>query len=251
MKTSFRLAAAILMVAAPLAAQTNAVATRVAAVRDGIVRMQFPARPNVCGDGTSSVWIQGERNHWTNGRSGYVCGGPVVVRIGRTDGQTISVRNSIGARLSSTSETDLGAVSPDDAARFLISLAHTMGGKSADEALAAAGFADASDLSREFGALIRDDNAPVSSRKNALFWLGQSGASTTALVALDPELKTPELREQFTFVLSQRDDDRSMRKLMDIARTDRDAQVRKQAMFWLGQSKDPAAVKFFKEILTP
>ena len=52
-------------------------------------------------------------------------------------------------------------------------------------------------------------------------------------------------------MLSQRDDDRSMRKLMDIARSDPDAAVRKQAMFWLGQSKDPAAVKFFKEILTP
>jgi hypothetical protein len=26
--------------------------------------------------------------------------------------------------------------------------------------------------------------------------------------------------------------------------------VRKQAMFWLGQTKDPRAVKFFEEILT-
>jgi hypothetical protein len=26
--------------------------------------------------------------------------------------------------------------------------------------------------------------------------------------------------------------------------------VRKQAMFWLGQSKDPRALKFFEEILS-
>ena len=251
MKNTLRLAATISMVAAPLAAQTNSVATRVAAVRDGIVRMQVPARPNVCGDGTSSMWIQDGRNRWTNDPSRYVCGGPVVVRIGRADGQTISVRKSVGARASASSDTDLGVVSPDDAARFLITLAHTIGGSSAEEALAAAAFADASDVSRDFTALIRDGNAPVSSRKNALFWLGQTAASTNDLIGLDGELQTPELREQFTFVLSQRDDDRSMRKLMDIARTDRDGDVRKKAMFWLGQSKDPAAVKFFKEILTP
>jgi hypothetical protein len=251
MRYSFRLAATALVVAAPLAAQTNTVASRIGAVRDGIVRMQFAARPNVCGDGTSSVWIQGERSNWTNNRRGYVCGGPVVVRVGRADGQTISVRTSVGARLSSGSEPDLGVVSADDAARFLITLAHTIGGNSAEEALSAAGFADASDLSREFGALVRDGNAPVSSRKSALFWLGQRAASTADVIALDGDLQTRTLREQFTFVLSQRDDDRSMRKLMDIARTDRDASVRKQAMFWLGQSKDPAAVKFFREILTP
>ncbi len=36
---------------------------------------------------------------------------------------------------------------------------------------------------------------------------------------------------------------------MEVARTNRNAEVRKQAMFWLGQSKDPRAVKFFEDIL--
>jgi hypothetical protein len=251
MRNTFRLAATAALVAAPLAAQSNAVATRVGAVRDGIVRMQFPARRSVCGDGTSSVWIRGDRNRWTDNRPDYVCGGPVVVRVGRADGQTISVRKSIDARVSSAADVDLGVVSPDEAGRYLITLAHDLGGKNAEEAISAAGFADASDLSREFGALIRDANAPVSSRENAIFWFGESGASTADLIALDGDLKSESLRRQFTFVLSQRDDDRSMRKLMEIARTDRDVDVRKQAMFWLGQSKDPAAVKFFREILTP
>jgi hypothetical protein len=245
------LAAAAIVVAVPLAGQTNPVATRVALVRDGIVRMQFPGRPNVCGDGRGSTWIQNGRSTWNRDRD-WVCGGPVFVRIGRSDGQTISVRKSLGPRSSAGgSDTDLGDVSADDAAKYLISLAHTIGGGSADEALGAAGFAAASDLSREFSALVRDDNAPISSRKNALFWLGQTGTSTSALIDLDATLQTRDLREQFTFVLSQRDDDRAMRKLMDIARTDRDVDVRKQAMFWLGQSKDPVAVKFFKDILTP
>ena len=38
-------------------------------------------------------------------------------------------------------------------------------------------------------------------------------------------------------------------KLMEIARTNRNPEVRKQAMFWLGQSKDPRALDFFAQVL--
>jgi hypothetical protein len=38
--------------------------------------------------------------------------------------------------------------------------------------------------------------------------------------------------------------------LIQIARTNRNAAVKKQAMFWLGQSKDARALAFFEEILT-
>jgi hypothetical protein len=49
--------------------------------------------------------------------------------------------------------------------------------------------------------------------------------------------------------LSQLPADQGVPLLIDVARTHRNAQVRKRAMFWLGQSKDPRAVKFFEEIL--
>jgi hypothetical protein len=34
-----------------------------------------------------------------------------------------------------------------------------------------------------------------------------------------------------------------------VARSNKNAAVRKQAMFWLGQSKDQRAVRFFEEVL--
>jgi hypothetical protein len=37
--------------------------------------------------------------------------------------------------------------------------------------------------------------------------------------------------------------------LIQVARTNKTPEVRRQAMFWLGQSKDPRAVEFFAEIL--
>ena len=39
--------------------------------------------------------------------------------------------------------------------------------------------------------------------------------------------------------------------LMQLARTHRSVEVRKQAMFWLGQSRDPRAVSFFEELTCP
>jgi hypothetical protein len=38
--------------------------------------------------------------------------------------------------------------------------------------------------------------------------------------------------------------------LIQIARTNRDPEIRKNALFWLGQSHDPRALALFEEILT-
>jgi hypothetical protein len=37
---------------------------------------------------------------------------------------------------------------------------------------------------------------------------------------------------------------------MDIARTDKDRDLRGKAVFWLGQSKDPRAVKFLEDLIS-
>jgi hypothetical protein len=38
-------------------------------------------------------------------------------------------------------------------------------------------------------------------------------------------------------------------KLIDIAKRDSSTELRKQAIFWLGQSNDPDAIKFLEELL--
>jgi hypothetical protein len=251
MRRSARLAAGCLLAAAPIEAQQASLGSRIASVRDGMIQMHFAARPGVCGDGHGGVSIQGRHSVWFNdGR--YACiGGPIVVRLGRSDGQTISVRKTIGGRIGSSSpDVDLGEVVPTDAARYLITLAHSIGGNSADEAVSAAALADGVDLSNELRALVRDDNASLEARRDALFWFGQSDAPTKELAALDSDLRPSSLREQYTFVLSQRrGDDEAIDKLIEVARTDRDFQIRKQAMFWLGQSKEPKAVKFLRDLI--
>jgi len=235
----------------PVVLGAQSLAARVEAVREGMVLMSFPARPDVCGDGNGSTWTRGG-GRWTSGDWRSTCiNGPVRVAIGRSDNQTVSVRTRVGGRWGAPgpSETSLGEVSPADAARYLVELSRTLGGNNAGQALAAASFADGVDISPELTRLVRDGGAPLESRKQALFWLGQTDAPTSTLVALYGALDPFELREQYTFVLSQRHDDAAVDKLIDVASHDRDREIRKRAMFWLGQSGDPKAVKFFQDVL--
>jgi hypothetical protein len=59
-----------------------------------------------------------------------------------------------------------------------------------------------------------------------------------------------EMREQLIFVYSQRRrDTAAMDKLIDIARNETDRELRNKAIFWLGQSKDPRAIRVLEEII--
>lgn len=52
------------------------------------------------------------------------------------------------------------------------------------------------------------------------------------------------------FVLSQRArDPQAVDVLMKIAKEEKDPEIRKQAIFWLGQSRDPRASKFLLELI--
>jgi HEAT repeats len=88
-------------------------------------------------------------------------------------------------------------------------------------------------------------------RGTALFWLAQR-AGDKAVGTITQALEDPEteIRKQAVFALSQLPKDEGVPKLIEVARTHRDAVVRKQAMFWLGQSRDPRALTFFEQILT-
>lgn len=88
------------------------------------------------------------------------------------------------------------------------------------------------------------------SREQAIFWLSQGRGPTSELIRLYDRLDGTGIRKHYTFALSQRHDDQALDKLIDIARHDDDRAVRKQALFWLGQSKDPRAVAFLRDLVT-
>jgi HEAT repeat protein len=59
-----------------------------------------------------------------------------------------------------------------------------------------------------------------------------------------------EVKKQAVFALSQHRGSESVGTLIEVARKNRDPDVRRTALFWLGQSNDPRAVSVFEEILS-
>ena len=51
------------------------------------------------------------------------------------------------------------------------------------------------------------------------------------------------------FALSQRPPEEGVPALIRIARTNQHPELRKTALFWLGQSEDPRAISLFEELL--
>jgi HEAT repeat protein len=98
--------------------------------------------------------------------------------------------------------------------------------------------------------LARAHAAPVV-RGEALFWLAQMAGekvagTITAAIENDPDT---DVKRRAVFALSQLPKSEGVPLLIDVARRNANPAVRKQAMFWLGQSKDPRAIEFFAEIL--
>ncbi len=88
-------------------------------------------------------------------------------------------------------------------------------------------------------------------RGQAIFWLAQKagkkaeGAITEA-IERDPET---EVKKKAVFALSQLPKDEGVPLLIGVARSNSNPVVRKDAMFWLGQSNDPRALDFFEQVL--
>ncbi len=106
---------------------------------------------------------------------------------------------------------------------------------------------------RDLLRVARNPRAPEKARSQAVFWLGQAAGDevTRSLGQLvNDDGIDRSVQKQAVFALSQRPQAEGVPALIQVARTHRDAQIRKQALFWLGQSKDPRALALFEEILT-
>jgi HEAT repeat protein len=95
----------------------------------------------------------------------------------------------------------------------------------------------------------RDTAQGIEMRKQALFWAGQGGVSIDELTRLYGNVSDKEMREQLIFVYSQRDEAAALDKLIEIAKRDPNPDLRKRALFWLGQSEDSRAVQALQDII--
>jgi hypothetical protein len=250
---------------ADLPARGASLLQRVTGARDGTVRLSYQLRPDVCGSGRSIRTGPNSRTTWGDDRRSSrdvewddECeSGPGRLALDVRGGRVEALRFYVGGRWrgAGADVTDLGAVPSTQAAGMLLALverAATSGSvKVAREAIFPSTLADSVTPWPALLRLAREERLPNDVRTQAVFWLGNAAgdAASRGLTELvdDPER---EIRDQAVFALSRRDSDEGVPALIRIARTHRDPQTRRSALFWLGRSKDPRALALFEELLT-
>ncbi len=97
-------------------------------------------------------------------------------------------------------------------------------------------------------AAARDEARPTEVRKRAVFCVGQAASdeATKGLADVAEDASGDrEVCKAAEFALSQQKGN-GVESLLRIARANKDKEIRKQAVFWLGQSKDPRALDYFE-----
>jgi hypothetical protein len=245
-----------------LPAGAQSLADRVGAVRQGTVELSFASRPGVCGNGDDGVSI-GRSMHVGryDANDAWDCEpGPVRVRLQVEDGTVHDIHFSVGRARSASSDervTNLGAVSASAAAAYFLQLARTGDSRVSNRAIMPAVLADSTYPWRELLAIARDTaTRGRGTRSSAELWLSRfAGAKLSGhvnnLSTPDDETVSDEsqARGSAVFALAQLRNNEGIPPLLQVAQSNRDAYVRRQALFWLGQSGDPRALRLFEEIL--
>ena len=89
------------------------------------------------------------------------------------------------------------------------------------------------------------EDVPSELRENAIFWIGQSGrAGSDYLIDLYDRVRDPDLRERTLFGIAQSGGPEARAWLLERARDpDESTEVRKNALFWAGQTGGLEAVE--------
>ncbi|MFQ5604949.1 MAG: HEAT repeat domain-containing protein [bacterium] len=98
-----------------------------------------------------------------------------------------------------------------------------------------------------------EDHQNSAVREKAIFWLGQIAGrkSLSALGDLVENDEATEIKTKAVFAISQHQNKKeAVEMLINIAKNNKNPEVRRKAIFWLGQTGDQRAIAFFKELLT-
>ena len=238
----------------PHRANAQSIASRVAQVRDGKVRMSFASRDDICGwnNGISTTSRHdrnnGHNSSWGNDRVTDVeydtdCSeGPARVVLTLRGGQVEKIRSYVGGRWRTNDATDLGLVSVKDAVDYLLSVANRDDRRVSGEAIFPTTLADSVDVDSRLVAIAENESRSDDLRGQAIFWLGQSRTEKSGdlLRRLYKTIRDEDVRDKVIFSMSQQNDDESQKWLIDLAtNTSESIELRKKALFWAGQTGTP------------
>jgi hypothetical protein len=259
--------AATFAASTPALAQTT-IAQRVSRAPDGVVHVQFAARPATCGDGKDLIGFRkalfAESFQSIGDWNAPNCRpGPMRVALSVTNGRVTRVKTYVGGSWARTSErvTDLGAVPSSEAAAYFFALVPQIeGGSRGDKSriLLPAVLADDPGAVQRLISMARDDARLEETRRQAIQWIGllgdasvvpvlvafaRGGGASPAGQDIDDNEGGPGKKGLATAAmaaLSSLEDGSGVPALIDLARNGTRG-TRGAAVFWLGQTGDPRA----------
>jgi hypothetical protein len=253
--------AALALLAHEAAGQS--LASRVAAVRQGVVELRFAGRPGLCGDGRHYLSFGGNTRMgeyiYEARRNAPCLPGPVRVRLLVDDGAIQNIRAYAGPYSAPSRDeqvTDLGVVPARAAAEYFLQVASRGDTRASSKAILPAVLADSTSVWRPLLAISRDQARPRSTRIDAAFWLSRfasaklAGDAEDLASTEDVEGREDDPRTSAVFALSQLRLGEGIVPLVQVARTNRDIRVRRQALFWLSQTGDARGLDVMEEILS-
>ncbi len=117
--------------------------------------------------------------------------------------------------------------------------------------LTSAGQSSAPEASAWLLEIARDKSYDTEMRKQAIFWASQKrSVDLEQLSAIyDQSRGDTDFQQHLLFIYSQRREPAAVDKLMAIAKSDPNVDLRKQALFWLGQKNDPRVRQFIRDLI--
>ena len=99
--------------------------------------------------------------------------------------------------------------------------------------------------------MAKDKTLDAESRKNAIYWAGQQrSVDMDQLNTIYEQARGDnDVQTQVLYVYSQRKESAAVDKLMAIAKSDQNIEMRKQALYWLGQKNDPRIKQFIRDLI--
>jgi len=237
-------------------ASAQTLANRVASASDRSVQFTYKARPGVCGDGRTYISTGPGNFYGYNSSEGteQCQPGPVRVVLDLADRNVVALRTYVGVPSTGVdaSVSNLGNVSPAEAADCLLGVAGRADGRVGRDAIFAALLGDSVDISSRLLAIGRDANRPLETRRAALAGLArtdsrQLDAIGSALVQVATnESDVQGAREEALRVLSRLDHGAGIQPLIRLANTNTTSWIGRESMRVLASSGDPRARDFLR-----
>jgi HEAT repeat protein len=160
------------------------------------------------------------------------------------------IRNQTDQKLRATAIHTLGRTGDESVLPLLKDLATTATEEDISEAAIFAISRFESEQARALLLELARSGRTTEVRKHAIFWLSKDGdEAMDELMRIYATETNTEVKKQIVFALKRMESPRALAKLYEIARNSSEAaEVRKDALHWLGQSGDKQAVDFLVQM---